>query len=198
MIDWFWHLWQYILRRESWHFVIIREAQIFRYRRMRNSVKLFQCLLWLFNIGRCLTDLLCTSSLRKTAFQSLPTSRIPLLGAEVDVLMQRRNTRIGSMYPTHDDLYNDRLAKNAFCGRNDVEIAIKAIQRFTLQRELALQICSILQAVSDWFRHSIYLGDEKLTGVMADLIYLCRLSQWNSTILSRYAWGLMDLLGRQP
>lgn len=80
----------------------------------------------------------CTSTLRKTLFPSSSsiTPSIPLLPAEVDILMQRRNTKIGSMYDTYDILYNERLAKNAICGRADVESAIKAIQRFSLQRML--------------------------------------------------------------
>lgn len=85
-----------------------------------------------------LSDFVCSSSLRKSLFQPTAHLPVPLLGAEVDVLMQRRNTKVGNIYSTHDELYNDRLAKSVYCGRNDVEAAIKAIQRFTLQRKLFL------------------------------------------------------------
>jgi hypothetical protein len=82
-----------------------------------------------------LSDFACSSTLRKSFFQPPVQLPVPLLGAEVDVLMQRRNTKVGNIYSTHDELYNDRLAKSVYCGRNDVEAAIKAIQRFTLQRK---------------------------------------------------------------
>ena len=82
------------------------------------------------------SNFVCTSTLRKTLLPPSNTNLIPLLGAEIDVLMQRRNTKIGNMYSTYDELYNDRLAQNAVCGRADVEAAIKSIQRFTLQRKL--------------------------------------------------------------
>lgn len=60
---------------------------------------------------------------------------------------------MGNIYSTHDELYNDRLAQNAFCGRNDVEAAIKAIQRFTLQRKLKIYTLSLI--VYDFF---IFVG----------------------------------------
>ena len=82
------------------------------------------------------SNFVCTSTLRTTLLPPPNTNLIPLLGAEIDVLMQRRNTKIGSMYSTYDELYNERLAQNAVCGRADVEAAIKSIQRFTLQRKL--------------------------------------------------------------
>ena len=79
----------------------------------------------------------CTSTLRKSVFLSPSGSQIPLLGAEVDVLMQRRNTAIGSMYGTHDELYCGMVTKNAICSTSDVDAAKKAFQRFTLQRKIA-------------------------------------------------------------
>ena len=79
----------------------------------------------------------CTSTLRKSVFLSSSGTQIPLLGAEVDVLMQRRNTAIGSMYSTHDELYCGMLTKNAICSPSDVDAAKKAFQRFTLQRKIA-------------------------------------------------------------
>ena len=82
------------------------------------------------------SNIVCTSTLRKSLLAPSAAAQVPLLGAEVDVLMQRRNTKIGSMYSTFDELYNDRLAKNSIYGRADVEAAIKAIQRFTLQRKI--------------------------------------------------------------
>jgi hypothetical protein len=94
----------------------------------------------------------CASSLRRNLSPSLSSPQIPLLGAEIDILMQRRNTKIGSMYETHDELYNQRLAQNAICGRADVETAIKAIQRFTLQRKL-LEMINCLR-----FMQSIHSG----------------------------------------
>mmetsp|Transcript_26822 Transcript_26822/g.25681 ORF Transcript_26822/g.25681 Transcript_26822/m.25681 type:complete len:292 (+) Transcript_26822:72-947(+) len=76
---------------------------------------------------------ICTSSLRKSILPARSDAQVPLISAEVDILMQRRNTKIGNIYATHDELYNDRLAKNAIEGRSEVEAAIKNIQRFTLQ-----------------------------------------------------------------
>ena len=91
----------------------------------------FSCCHVAGDLGRC------TSSLRKSVFLSSSGSQIPLLGAEVDVLMQRRNTAIGSMYATHDELYCGMLTKNAICSPTDVDAAKKAFQRFTLQRKIA-------------------------------------------------------------
>lgn len=101
---------------------------------MLHSLTTLFCCILLISCQGC-SNLACTSTLRKTILKESATAQVPLLAAEVDVLMQRRNTRIGSMYSTYDELYNDRLAKNAIAGRADVEAAIKSIQRFTLQRK---------------------------------------------------------------
>lgn len=93
------------------------------------------CLSQVVSCGGC-SNFACTSTLRKTLLPPSAAVQIPLLGAEVDVLMQRRNTKVGNMYSTYDELYNERLTQNAICGRADVEAAIKNIQRFTLQRKL--------------------------------------------------------------
>jgi hypothetical protein len=128
-----------------------------------------------------LSDFACSSTLRKSLFQPPVLLPVPLLGAEVDVLMQRRNTKVGNIYSTHDELYNDRLAKSVYCGRNDVEAAIKAIQRFTLQRKLFIYSLFLIiykffifvgvMIASHALSSFLQIADAKLTGATVALIW---------------------------
>ena len=65
----------------------------------------------------------------KYKLQTVPT--LPLNAAEIDMFLQRNPTSIDGI--ADQPLYDQRLAKHAKSGRSEVEAAIKAFQRFTLQ-----------------------------------------------------------------
>ena len=66
----------------------------------------------------------------KYKLQNVPP--LPLNAAEIDMFLQRRNP-IDLDVIANQPLYDQRLVKHAKSGRNEVEAAIKAFQRFTLQ-----------------------------------------------------------------
>ena len=81
----------------------------------------------------CLTvGISMSTTLRCYNKYSTPTTpSFPLNAAEIDMFLQGNPTDLNGI--ADQPLYDQRLAKHAKSGRNEVEAAIKAIQRFTLQ-----------------------------------------------------------------